>query len=34
VLVLAQDLLMLIYGLCMPIAGGIYAFAPNQTVNP
>ena len=33
-LVIAQDGLMLIYGLCMPIAGGIYAFAPNQTVNP
>ena len=32
-LVLAQDGLMVIYGLCMPIAGGIYAFAPNQTVN-
>lgn len=33
VLVIAQDVLMGTYGLCMPIAGGIYAFAPNQTVN-
>jgi hypothetical protein len=33
VLVGAQDALMLIYGICMPIAGGIYAFAPGQTVN-
>jgi hypothetical protein len=29
----AQDALMVTYGLCMPVAGGIYAFAPNQTVN-
>lgn len=33
VLLVAQDILMGTYGLCMPIAGGIYAFAPNQTVN-
>ncbi|TCD28584.1 hypothetical protein EZ456_04120 [Pedobacter psychrodurus] len=33
VLVTAQDGLMLTYGLCMPIAGGIYAFKPGQTVN-
>jgi hypothetical protein len=33
ILLIAQDGLMATYGLCMPIAGGIYAFAPNQTVN-
>ncbi len=33
VLLASQDALMLAYGLFMPIAGGIYAFAPDQTVN-